>query len=90
MKLLILLLATWNIITFIIMGLDKYKAVHDKSRISEKALLLNALVMGAVGEIIGAFVFHHKTKKLKFQVFLPIALILNGLVVYGLIYFGIV
>lgn len=90
MKLLILLMLTWNVLTFMFMGIDKYKAKHDKQRISEKNLLLCAFIMGAVGSALGMWVFHHKTRKLKFQILVPVAIIFNAAVVYGLFYYNIV
>lgn len=90
MKLLILLMLTWNILTFMFMGIDKYKAKHDKQRISEKNLLLCALLMGGIGTALGMWVFHHKTRKLKFQVCVPVAIIINAAVIYGLFYYNIV
>ena len=90
MKLLFLLMLTWNVITFIIMGIDKYKAKHDKQRISEKNLLLCALLMGAVGIGLGMMGFRHKTQKLKFKVLVPVTLIINAAVIYALFYYNIV
>ena len=90
MKLLILLMVTWNVLTFLFMGIDKYKAIHNKQRISEKNLLLCAMLMGALGVAAGMCVFHHKTKKLKFQIFVPVAVIINAAVIYGLFYYNIV
>lgn len=70
--------AVWNLITFGMMGIDKYKAEHGKWRVSEKALLLSAFLMGAVGSLAGSRIFHHKTKKLKFRICLPLALAVNA------------
>lgn len=90
MKLLFLLMLTWNVITFIIMGIDKFKAKHDKQRISEKNLLLCSLLMGAVGIGLGMMAFRHKTRKIKFQILVPMTLIINAAVIYGLFYYNIV
>lgn len=90
MKLLILIMAIWNLITFLMMGIDKWKAKKEKRRISEKTLLTSGLCMGAVGIGAGMLVFHHKTRKIKFQVLVPLALAVNGLVIYALVHFGIV
>ena len=73
----IVLLAIWNLITFFQMGLDKRKAVKGKKRISEKTLLISAFVMGAAGSGAGMLVFHHKTKKWKFRILVPLALAVN-------------
>ena len=43
----IVIFAAWNLIVFLIYGLDKLKAKAEKWRISEKALLLMALFFGA-------------------------------------------
>lgn len=90
MKLLFLLMLTWNVITFIIMGIDKFKAKHDKQRISEKNLLMCSLLMGAVGIGLGMMTFRHKTQKIKFKVLVPVTLIINAAVVYALFYYNIV
>ena len=90
MKLLFLLMLTWNFISFLIMGIDKYKAKHDKQRISEKNLLLCALLMGAVGIGLGMMAFRHKTQKIKFKVLVPVTIIINAAVIYALFYYNIV
>ncbi len=84
MKLLIAFMVTWNLITFLMMGIDKYKAKKNKSRISEKTLLIVTFAMGGVGTTLGATFFHHKTQKLKFKILLPIGIIVNAAVIYGL------
>ena len=48
------------------MGIDKYKAIHHKWRISEKTLFVSALLLGSVGSIAGMYVFRHKTKHKQF------------------------
>lgn len=87
MKELIYILAGWNIITFFTMAIDKYKSMHGKWRISEQALLTAAFAMGGLGSIIGSFVFRHKTKKLKFRILLPIALLFNLSVIFLIWYY---
>ena len=67
----------WNLFTFLQMGMDKRKAVKEKQRISEKTLLLSAFFMGAMGSGAGMLVFHHKTKKWKFRILVPLALAVN-------------
>ncbi|MGN1413571.1 MAG: DUF1294 domain-containing protein [Anaerovoracaceae bacterium] len=76
----------WNLFTFLQMGLDKRKAIKEKERISEKALLLCAFFMGAMGSGAGMLVFHHKTKKWKFRVLIPMALLINLAVICASIY----
>jgi uncharacterized membrane protein YsdA (DUF1294 family) len=72
------------------MGIDKWKAKKQKERISERTLIECAFLMGAVGIGVGMPIFHHKTKKKKFQILVPLALIENILIIYGLIALEIV
>ena len=76
-RLFVILLFIWNVITFLMMGIDKWKAIKDRWRISERALLTSAFVLGAFGSILGSLFFHHKTLKTKFKFGLPAALIAN-------------
>ena len=49
----ILSMVLWNIITFIIYGVDKRNAIYGKQRISEKALFICAFMMGGMGALFG-------------------------------------
>ncbi len=52
-----------NLITFIIYGIDKYKSIKHKYRISENTLIILAILGGSLGAFFGMIIFHHKTKK---------------------------
>nr|WP_311565786.1 DUF1294 domain-containing protein [Peptoniphilus grossensis] len=54
-----------NLINFVLYGIDKYKARHNKWRISEKTLLTLSVLAG-VGGFLGMEIFHHKTREKKF------------------------
>lgn len=56
-----------NLINFILYGIDKYKARHNKWRISEKTLLTLSVVAG-MGGFLGMEIFHHKTREKKFYI----------------------
>ena len=73
---LIYLLAV-NTVTFIVYGIDKYKAKHAKWRISEATLLLLAVVGGSIGAWCGMKVWHHKTMHKKFTYGVPVILLLQ-------------
>ena len=70
-----------NILSFILYGIDKLKAIKKKERISEKALILIGILGGSIGSLIGMNLFRHKTKKLKFIISLPLILIIHIIVV---------
>lgn len=66
-----------NIIAFITYGLDKSKAKKGAWRIPEYTLLMLAVIGGSIGAVFGMNIFHHKTKKIKFAVGLPLILALQ-------------
>ena len=76
MRYLIYLLAV-NAVTFIVYGIDKYKAKHAKWRISEATMLLLAVVGGSIGAWCGMKVWHHKTMHKKFKYGVPVILLLQ-------------
>ena len=63
----LIIYALFNILTFILFGIDKRKAIKDKWRISEKTLLICGL-FGGFGQFFGMKVFHHKTLKWYFKI----------------------
>lgn len=71
-----------NGIVFLVYGVDKYKAVHNKWRIPEATLLVIA-VIGVIGAFAGMHVFHHKIRKAKFYVGVPVIFFLEMLAAIG-------
>ena len=65
-----------NLIVFLLYGTDKGKARRDAWRISERTLLVSAL-FGCWGALSGMLVFHHKTRKTKFRILVPLCCILH-------------
>lgn len=64
-----------NAAAFCIYGIDKKRAVNHKWRISEKTLLGVAVLGGSIGALAGMRFFHHKTRKMKFFIGVPLILI---------------
>lgn len=71
----IIYLVVMNIFGFLIMLLDKKRAENGKWRIPEKTLLLISVFGGSIGTLTGMYVFHHKTKKARFFIGMPMILI---------------
>lgn len=72
-----------NAATFIIYGIDKYKAKKAKWRISEATLLTMAAVEGSIGAWLGMKAWHHKTLHRKFKYGVPIILLIQiALMIY--------
>ena len=65
-----------NIIGLLICFIDKHKAKKNKYRIPEKVLLFISLIGGCFGFYFGMILFHHKTKKLKFYIIIPIMIVI--------------
>lgn len=83
-QVMIIYLIIINIFGFFIMGIDKHKAKMANRRIPENTLFMFTFLGGGVGTIAGMYVFHHKTKKLKFKIGMPLIL---GLEILIYIYF---
>ncbi len=74
-------LAGINLLTFIVYGIDKAKAIRNEWRISEATLLLLAALGGSVGAWLGMKVWHHKTLHKKFRIGIPLILIAQTVLV---------
>lgn len=66
-----------NVIGFIIMGVDKKRAIRGAFRISEASLFFVAFIGGSLGSIIGMQHFRHKTKHWYFQYGMPVILMVQ-------------
>jgi len=78
-----------NVISFISVGWDKRKAKKRRWRIPEKRLFILAIAGGALGVYFGMQHFRHKTQHRKFTVGIPVLIILNIVVFYYLVLYGI-
>ena len=57
----------WNLLVFMIYGIDKSKAKRGAWRIPEKYLLSFAFLCGGFGAWMAGVTFHHKTRKWYFK-----------------------
>ena len=64
-----------NLISFILMAKDKYAARKGAWRVPEKALFLVTACFGGLGGVLGMQLLRHKTKHWYFQLFFPLMLI---------------
>ena len=94
--LLLLYLLIINLVTFLVFGLDKWKAKRKEKkdsvrRIPEKTLFLLSALGGSIGALLGMKVFHHKTLHKSFRFGIPAILALQIVIPAGLyIYFTFV
>ena len=66
-----------NIVTFLVYGIDKWKARKTMWRIREASLLMLAVLGGSIGAWLGMKVWHHKTMHKKFKYGVPAILIIQ-------------
>lgn len=71
-----------NGITLILFGLDKRRAVRQKRRIPIVTLLGCSFVGGALGGLMGMYMFRHKTRKDYFTLGLPLMLVMQAAAVF--------
>ena len=73
-----------NTLTFLLYGIDKYKAKKARWRISEATLLMMAVVGGSIGAWAGMRLWHHKTMHKKFKYGIPLIILLQVVLVFYL------
>ena len=71
-----------NGITLILFGLDKRRAIRQKRRIPIVTLLGCSFVGGALGGLMGMYMFRHKTRKDYFTLGLPLMLVMQAAAVF--------
>ncbi|GGF26482.1 DUF1294 domain-containing protein [Flavobacterium limi] len=82
MEVLLLYFLIINFAVLIIAGYDKYLAIKNKRRISEKALFSMALLGGSVGLLLAMFSLRHKTNKSSFIVKFSGIFLIQLIVIY--------
>ena len=75
-------LAAVNLAAFLLYGVDKFRARRGLWRIPESVLRFMAAAGGSGGALLGMRFFHHKTKKPRFYIGVPVMLLLQLLVLW--------
>lgn len=73
-----------NLVSFIMMFLDKRNAQKHKWRIPERRLFLYALLFGGIGIWFGMYILRHKTKHKKFVIGIPAIMAVQFTIIYFL------
>lgn len=79
MTIIIIYWVIMNVIGFVVMGVDKRRAVRGDRRISEASLFGVALLGGALGCTLGMQCFRHKTKHWYFRLGMPAIFVVHVL-----------
>ena len=76
MPIILFYLISVNVVSFVLFGVDKRRAIKHDWRIKEKTLLISCFLGGGLGGLLGMFIFRHKTKHLKFLTLVPLSILL--------------
>ncbi len=68
-----------NLVTLLIWGVDKSRAIRQQWRIPEKWLFFLAFIGGAFGSLAGMLLFRHKIRKTRFWLFVTLFLVMHSL-----------
>ena len=80
-KYILIYLIIINLITFIVLALDKICAIKKKWRYKEISLLGMCFVGGAIGGFLAMYLFRHKTKKKAFVIGVPLIIVIHLVIV---------
>ncbi len=75
-----------NLVSLIVMGVDKRKAQKRAFRIPEATLFVLAIIGGSLGSIIGMHLFHHKTRHWYFLYGMPVILALQIILILAVVF----
>jgi uncharacterized membrane protein YsdA (DUF1294 family) len=70
------------LVTFLLWGMDKYRARVNQWRIPERTLLLLTFLGGSMGALAGMLVFRHKIRKPLFWVVVVAGCVFQGLIIF--------
>ncbi len=82
----ILYVVAVNVISFLMMGIDKRKAVKRAFRIPESTLFVLAIIGGSIGAIAGMHLFRHKTRHWYFLYGMPVILALQIILILAVLF----
>lgn len=66
-----------NVLSFALMSIDKYRAIHKHWRIREKTFFILAAIGGSIGILFGMYILRHKTKHMSFVIGIPAIIIIQ-------------
>ena len=87
MKYLCIYLLIVNVVSLLLMLIDKIKAKRKLWRIPERTLLGVCLIGGSLGGLVGMKLFRHKTLHRSFRYGIPAILMAQIAIVAALLYF---
>ena len=87
MKRISIYLVTINVITYFLYAEDKRRAKQEDAwRIPERVLLNVTAIGGSVGALIAMKVYHHKVRKVKFYLGVPLIFLIHVVILFCYLY----
>ena len=77
----IIALLVWNLCVFFVYAMDKHRAKRRLWRISERKLLVCALLGGGFGALAGMYGLRHKTRRIKFRILVPASAVFTAVLI---------
>lgn len=71
-----------NLVTFAVFGIDKFNAIHHRSRIRVSTLFRLSLIGGSIGGLAAMYLFRHKIRKLNFTLGIPLILFVQIIILF--------
>jgi len=71
-----------NCVSFLFFAIDKFLALKQQRRISERTLLFLTFFGGSIGSVLSMFVFHHKISKPSFWWKVLVIIVVQIIVIY--------
>jgi len=84
---LVIYLTIINVVSFLLMLIDKKKSIKRKRRIKELTFLILAVVGGSLGTLAAMDIFRHKTRHRRFTVGVPLILLAQVTIIFVFYYF---
>ena len=70
-----------TVLTFVIWGIDKYRATEHQWRVPERVLITLTFIGGAFGALAGMTLLRHKTRKTYFWLLVGLACVIHAAII---------
>lgn len=87
MKILLVYFIIMSALTFLLMYIDKHRAIKGEWRIPESTFMNLSILGGGIGSYIGMYTFRHKTKHPKFTIGIPFTILFNIITYFFIVNF---
>jgi uncharacterized membrane protein YsdA (DUF1294 family) len=87
MRIILVIIVLINIVSFVLMCLDKRKSISKNDRIREASLFFWAICFGSIGVFMAMHLIRHKNRKWYFNLGIPLLIFQQIIVIWGIYLF---